>query len=114
LESGRHAVIEAGTGIGKTFAYLLPVLLLQRRAIISTGTHTLQDQLFGRDLPLLGAAVGRPMQVAVLKGRGNYLCWFRLDAAMRDGTRDPQTLAAMSALDSWGQASDTGDLTELE
>jgi ATP-dependent DNA helicase DinG len=114
LQSGRHAVIEAGTGIGKTFAYLLPVLLLQRRAIISTGTHTLQDQLFGRDLPLLGAAVGRPMQVAVLKGRGNYLCWFRLDAALRDGTRDAQTLAALRALDSWGQASDTGDLTELE
>ncbi|HVJ29540.1 MAG TPA: DEAD/DEAH box helicase, partial [Gammaproteobacteria bacterium] len=66
LTSGRHAVIEAGTGIGKTFAYLLPVLLLGRRAIISTGTHTLQDQLFGRDLPLLGAVVGRPMEVAVL------------------------------------------------
>jgi ATP-dependent DNA helicase DinG len=114
LESGRHAVIEAGTGIGKTFAYLLPVLLLERRAIISTGTHTLQDQLFGRDLPLLGAVVGRPMQVAVLKGRGNYLCWHRLDAALRDGTRDAPTVAALQALDSWGQISDTGDLTELE
>jgi len=86
LESGRHAVIEAGTGIGKTFAYLLPLLLLERRAIISTGTHTLQDQLFGRDLPLLGAIVGRPMRVAVLKGRGNYLCWHRLDTARRDIT----------------------------
>ena len=60
LESGRHAAIEAGTGIGKTFAYLLPVLLSERRAIISTGTRTLQDQLFARDLPLLGAVVGRP------------------------------------------------------
>jgi ATP-dependent DNA helicase DinG len=114
LESGRHAVIEAGTGIGKTFGYLLPVLLLERRAIISTGTHTLQDQLFGRDLPLLGAVVGRPMNVAVLKGRGNYLCWHRLDSALRDGTRDAGTVAALQALDSWGQASDTGDLTELE
>ena len=114
LESGRHAVIEAGTGIGKTFGYLLPVLLLERRAIISTGTHTLQDQLFGRDLPLLGAVVGRPMDVAVLKGRGNYLCWHRLDSALREGTRDAGTVAALQALDSWGQASDTGDLTELE
>ncbi len=114
ITSGRHAVIEAGTGIGKTFAYLLPVLLLQRRAIISTGTHTLQDQLFSRDLPLLGAVVGRPMQVAVLKGRSNYLCWHRLDAAARDGTRDAQTVAALRALDAWGQTSDTGDLTELE
>jgi ATP-dependent DNA helicase DinG len=114
LESGRHAVIEAGTGIGKTFAYLLPVLLLERRAIISTGTHTLQDQLFGRDLPLLGAVVGRPMEVALLKGRGNYLCWHRLDAALRDGTRDAMTVAALQALDAWGQSSASGDLTELE
>ena len=114
LESGRHAVIEAGTGIGKTFGYLLPVLLLQRRAIISTGTHTLQDQLFDRDLPLLGAVVGRPMQVALLKGRSNYLCWYRLDAALRDGTRDAPTVAALQALDSWAQVSDSGDLTELE
>jgi ATP-dependent DNA helicase DinG len=114
LQSGRHAVIEAGTGIGKTFAYLLPVLLLERRAIISTGTHTLQDQLFGRDLPLLGAVVGRPMQVAVLKGRGNYLCWHRLEAALHEGTHDGATLAALRALSAWGQTSDSGDLTELE
>ncbi len=114
LTSGRHAVIEAGTGIGKTFAYLLPVLLLERRAIISTGTHTLQDQLFSRDLPLLGAVIGRPMQVAVLKGRSNYLCWQRLDAAEHDGTRDAGTLAALRALSAWGQSSDSGDLTELE
>jgi ATP-dependent DNA helicase DinG len=114
LESGRHAVIEAGTGIGKTFAYLLPVLLLGRRAIISTGTHTLQDQLFARDLPLLGAVVGRPMEVALLKGRGNYLCWHRVDAALRDGTRDATTVAALQALDTWGQTSASGDLTELE
>jgi ATP-dependent DNA helicase DinG len=114
LQSGQHAVIEAGTGIGKTFAYLLPVLLLGRRAIISTGTHTLQDQLYGRDLPLLGAVVGRPMQVAVLKGRGNYLCWHRLEAALRDGMRDGATLDALRALSAWGQTSDSGDLTELE
>jgi ATP-dependent DNA helicase DinG len=114
LESGQHAVIEAGTGIGKTFAYLLPLLLLERRAIISTGTHTLQDQLFGRDLPLLGAIVGRPMRVAVLKGRSNYLCWHRLEMALRDGTRDATTTAALQALDAWGQTSDSGDLTELE
>lgn len=114
LTSGRHAVIEAGTGIGKTFAYLLPVLLLQRRAIISTGTHTLQDQLFSRDLPLLGAIVGRPMQVALLKGRGNYLCWHRLENARRDGARDGATVAALTTLASWGQSSDSGDLTELQ
>jgi len=114
LASGRHAAIEAGTGIGKTFAYLTPVLMSGRRAIISTGTKTLQDQLFARDLPLLGAVIGRPMQVALLKGRNNYLCWHRLETALHDGTRDAETLGALRALSQWGQTSDSGDLTELE
>ena len=114
LASGRHAAIEAGTGIGKTFAYLMPVLMSGRRAIISTGTKTLQDQLFARDLPLLGTVVGRPMQVALLKGRNNYLCWHRLETALHDGTRDAETLGALRALSQWGQTSDSGDLTELE
>ena len=99
LESGQHAAIEAGTGIGKTFAYLLPVLLSGRRAIISTGTKTLQDQLFSRDLPLLGAIIGRPMEVALLKGRNNYLCWHRLEngAARRDSRcRDARRAYARS------------------
>jgi ATP-dependent DNA helicase DinG len=114
LTSGRHAAIEAGTGIGKTFAYLTPVLMSGRRAIISTGTKTLQDQLFARDLPLLGTVIGRPMQVALLKGRNNYLCWHRLETALHDGTRDGETLGALRALSQWGQTSDSGDLTELE
>jgi len=113
LEAGKHAAIEAGTGIGKTFAYLLPVLLSGRRAIISTGTRTLQDQLFARDLPMLGAVVGRPVEVALLKGRNNYLCWHRLDTALHDGTRDAQTLKALRALSDWGQGTSSGDLTEL-
>jgi ATP-dependent DNA helicase DinG len=114
LATGRHAAIEAGTGIGKTFAYLLPVLLSGRRAIISTGTKTLQDQLFTRDLPLLGSVVGRPMKVALLKGRNNYLCWHRLENALHDGTRDAETLGALRALSQWGRTSATGDLTELQ
>jgi ATP-dependent DNA helicase DinG len=114
LESRRHAAIEAGTGIGKTFAYLLPVLLSGRRAIISTGTRTLQDQLYSRDLPLLGAVVGRPVQVALLKGRNNYLCWHRLETALQEGTRDAETLGVLRALSHWGRTSDSGDLTELE
>jgi ATP-dependent DNA helicase DinG len=114
LDSGRHAAIEAGTGIGKTFAYLLPVLLSGRRAIISTGTRTLQDQLFARDLPLLGAVIGRPARVALLKGRNNYLCWHRLETALHDGTRDAATVAELGAISAWGRSSATGDLTELE
>jgi len=114
LSSGKHAAIEAGTGIGKTFAYLVPVLVSGRRAIISTGTRTLQDQLFARDLPLLGALLGRPVRIALLKGRGNYLCWHRVEAALHDGTRDAATLAELRAIANWGRASARGDLTELE
>src|SRR6478609_924943 len=114
LSMGKHAAIEAGTGIGKTFAYLVPVLVSGRRAIISTGTRTLQDQLFARDLPLLGALLGRPVRIALLKGRGNYLCWHRLEAALHDGTRDAATLAELRAIANWGRASTRGDLTELE
>ena len=71
--------IEAGTGTGKTFAYLVPALLSGRQVIISTGTRTLQDQLFNRDLPTVAKALGRPARVALLKGRANYLCLHRLD-----------------------------------
>ena len=66
--------IEAGTGTGKTFAYLVPALLSGARVLISTGTRTLQDQLYTKDLPLVARALGRPASVAVLKGRSNYLC----------------------------------------
>jgi len=72
-------VIEAGTGTGKTFAYLLPALMSGRKTIISTGTKALQDQLYHRDLPLVGKAVGRPVTTALLKGRANYLCVHRLE-----------------------------------
>ena len=74
-------VVEAGTGTGKTFAYLLPALMSGRKTIISTGTKALQDQLYHRDLPLLGKAIGRPVTTALLKGRANYLCLQRLDSA---------------------------------
>jgi len=72
-------VVEAGTGTGKTFAYLIPALLSGRKTIISTGTKALQDQLYHRDLPLVGKAIGRPVTTALLKGRANYLCPQRLD-----------------------------------
>src|SRR5690606_34062518 len=114
IERGGHAAIEAGTGIGKTFAYLVPVRLAGRRAIVSTGTKTLQDQLFARDLPLLGAAIGRPARVALLKGRANYLCWQRLESALEEGTRGAAAVAELRAIADWGRASGSGDLTELD
>src|SRR5450755_4111016 len=81
LESRTALIVEAGTGTGKTFAYLVPALLSGARVLISTGTRALQDQLYTRDLPLVAAALGRPARVAVLKGRSNYLCHHRLQLA---------------------------------
>ena len=78
LEHRETVVVEAGTGTGKTFAYLVPALLCGARVLISTGTRTLQDQLFSKDLPLVAAALGRPARIALLKGRSNYLCRYRL------------------------------------
>jgi ATP-dependent DNA helicase DinG len=81
LAARESLVVEAGTGTGKTFAYLVPALLCGARVLISTGTRTLQDQLFSKDLPLVAAALGRPARVALLKGRANYLCRYRLARA---------------------------------
>ena len=79
-------IVEAGTGTGKTFAYLVPALLSGRSVIISTGTRTLQDQLFRRDVPLLARALGLPVKIALLKGRANYLCRHRQELALRQGS----------------------------
>src|SRR2546430_13343556 len=85
LAARESLVVEAGTGTGKTFAYLVPALLCGARVLISTGTRTLQDQLFSKDLPLVAAALGRPARVALLKGRANYLCRYRLARADEGG-----------------------------
>jgi ATP-dependent DNA helicase DinG len=108
-------VVEAGTGTGKTFAYLVPAMLSGKRVLISTGTRTLQDQLFSKDLPLLSAALGRPARVALLKGRSNYLCRYRLAQAGEQlalegtGARD-RTLERVSR---WAMSTRTGDLSEI-
>src|SRR5580658_4806477 len=81
LAAREPLIVEAGTGTGKTFAYLVPALLSGARVLISTGTRALQDQLFAKDLPLVARALGRPARVAVLKGRANYLCVHRLSQA---------------------------------
>ena len=81
IETARRLVAEAGTGVGKTFAYLVPLLLSGKRALVSTATKSLQDQLFLRDLPRLVDALGVPVRVALLKGRSSYLCLHRLQQA---------------------------------
>ena len=106
-------VVEAGTGTGKTFAYLVPALLSGKRVLISTGTRTLQDQLFNKDLPLVAAAIGVPAKVALLKGRSNYLCHYRFKqlSGQRSvsGTRD-RTLVRVER---WSGVTKTGDLAEV-
>ena len=81
IEQGGVLVAEAGTGVGKTFAYLVPVLLSGARALVSTATRNLQDQLFSRDLPALLRTLGLPVRLALLKGRANYLCLHRMELA---------------------------------
>ncbi|NNE61998.1 MAG: ATP-dependent DNA helicase [Woeseia sp.] len=103
-------VIEAGTGTGKTFAYLLPALQSGVKTIISTGTRALQDQLYHRDLPLIGKAVGRPVTTALLKGRANYLCLHRLDQAAPDAAA---VRADLDEVTHWRHGTASGDKAEL-
>lgn len=85
IKQGKQLVAEAGTGTGKTFAYLVPALMSGGKVIISTGTKTLQDQLFTRDLPAVRDALKVPVTVSMLKGRSNYVCHFHLERAINEG-----------------------------
>ena len=111
----RHALIaEAGTGTGKTFAYLVPALLSGKRVIVSTGTKALQDQLFHRDLPRVRSVLGARLSTALLKGRANYLCLHRLDQARSDGrfaTREQ--VAQLQTIQAWSGMTKSGDRAEL-
>ena len=108
-------VAEAGTGVGKTFAYLVPVLLSGRRALVSTATKSLQDQLFLRDLPRLRDALGVPVTLALLKGRSSYLCLHRLEQARRGAELpDRWAVRALARIETWAQATRSGDLAEIE
>jgi len=107
-------VAEAGTGTGKTFAYLVPALLSGGKVIISTGTKTLQDQLFGRDIQVVRKALKVPVTVAVLKGRANYVCHYYVERAQNEGrfpTRDDARYLPIIA--NFAKNSATGDKSDL-
>ncbi len=105
-------VIEAGTGIGKTLAYLVPAILSGERVIISTGTKNLQDQLFFRDLPLVKEALGEPLKTALLKGRANYLCLHRMMMAHADGRLpSKEAVQELEAVIEWNAKTMDGDLS---
>ncbi|WP_295883396.1 ATP-dependent DNA helicase [uncultured Thiohalocapsa sp.] len=114
LAAGEHLICEAGTGTGKTYAYLVPALLCARKVIISTGTRNLQDQLYHRDIPALRRALGLPVQVALLKGRSNYLCRHRLQRAVEDpAALRPDVRRDLGAVRDWAAETRTGDIAEL-
>jgi ATP-dependent DNA helicase DinG len=113
IEERAVLITEAGTGIGKTFAYLVPALRSSGKVIVSTGTKTLQDQLFHRDLPLVREALGRDTRLALLKGRSNYLCRYRFARAEAAGTLESgASMAALHRLREWSGRTLTGDLSE--
>lgn len=113
-EAGGVLVAEAATGVGKTFAYLVPALLSGERVLLSTATKALQDQLFGRDLPRVAQALGVPVRSALLKGRASYLCLQRLELAGQaiDSTA-PGLRQALGKVERWAKTTHTGDLAEL-
>lgn len=116
LRTRGRLVVEAGTGTGKTFAYLVPAMLSGQRVVISTGTRTLQDQLYMRDVPMVAAALGRPVRIALLKGRANYLCLHRLELAeqqarMRGLLRE--VAIALPRVRDWARTTRRGDIGEV-
>ena len=107
-------IVEAGTGTGKTFAYLAPALLSERKTIVSTGTKNLQEQLFHRDLPLIKKALGSNSKTALLKGRANYLCLHRLRQHGGNSTLiDRQTLTELTQVREWASSTKTGDMGDM-
>ena len=102
IENPEALVVEASTGVGKTFSYLVPALLSGERVLISTATKALQDQLFGRDLPRLVTALGVPVSTALLKGRASYLCLHRLELARHDPSASyTASLRSLAKIEQW-------------
>jgi ATP-dependent DNA helicase DinG len=115
LSRRQALVVEAGTGVGKTFAYLVPALLAGSRALISTATKSLQDQLFLRDLPRLTKALQVPVRLALLKGRSSYLCLHRMKEARVSGEfPDRRTALSLARIERWALGTTTGDFAEID
>ncbi|MBS7456753.1 ATP-dependent DNA helicase [Coralloluteibacterium stylophorae] len=114
MEARAELVAEAGTGTGKTYAYLVPALLSGRRTIVSTGTRALQDQLFHRDLPRVRAALGSGVRAALLKGRANYYCHYRAQRARGERSATREAGALLGRVIAWAGGSRSGDLSEFD
>jgi ATP-dependent DNA helicase DinG len=113
--SGGTLIAEAGTGTGKTLAYLIPAVLDGRRVLISTGTRTLQDQVFYKDLPALARALGREIRAAYMKGRTNYLCRHRFAAVKAvEDSLTAEERGWLERISAWAEETETGDRSEIE
>ena len=114
IENKGLLIAEAGTGTGKTFAYLVPALSRGGKVILSTGTKTLQDQLFNRDIPMVRDALSAPVTVALLKGRANYVCHYHLERAKNDGRfMNRDDVVYLARIESYAKTSKTGDRSGL-
>ncbi|MDO6447094.1 ATP-dependent DNA helicase [Colwellia sp. 1_MG-2023] len=114
IENKTSLIVEAGTGTGKTFAYLIPSLLSEKKIIVSTGTKNLQEQLFHKDIPLIRKAMATNAQIALLKGRANYLCLYRLELYVKErGQLDAAMLADFVNVRKWANSTTSGDIGEL-
>ncbi len=107
-------IAEAGTGTGKTFAYLVPAVLSGKKVIISTGTKTLQDQLFAKDIPIVKDALNTPFTAALLKGRANYICHYRFGQAESDGRfSSRKEVGHLKKISGWKKRTQSGDIAEV-
>ena len=114
LDAEEDVLAEAGTGIGKTFAYLVAVILTGKKAIVSTGTKTLQDQLFERDIPEVLKIMNVPLRVRLLKGRSNYLCLYRYQKSRFSSlAKVPDNKQVFAEIDVWVNKTERGELSEL-
>src|SRR5271165_1550561 len=114
LVEGRKLIVEAGTGTGKTLAYLVPALLSEKRVVISTGTKALQEQLFFRDIPFLEKVVGRALRVCYMKGRSNYACRQKIyEAENSPVLTGLEEVADFQIIQNWEKTTELGDRAEI-
>ena len=115
LEEKKHLIVEAGTGTGKTLAYLIPAILSGKRVIVSTGTKNLQEQLFYKDIPFLAQHFSQPLRVCYMKGRGNYACRQKIyDAEKTPVLTGLEEIADFQVIQQWEKVTETGDRAEIK
>src|SRR5580658_7328041 len=115
ISDKRHLIVEAGTGTGKTLAYLVPAILSGKRIVVSTGTKNLQEQLYFKDVPFLQQHFSRPLRVCYMKGRNNYACRQKIYDADREAVLSGlEEVADFQVIQAWEQATEIGDRAEIK